>query len=371
MIIGVPKEIKESEYRVALTPAEVRILIDKGHRVLIEDEGGRGSGFENDEYRNVGADILSNKQVLFDEAEMIVKVKEPLPEEFNFFHGGQILFTYLHLAANKNLTCALLEKKIVAIAYETVEDNSGKLPLLTPMSEIAGRSSVIIGSFYLSKQSGGAGIFLGGVPGVAPGHVLILGGGIVGTNAAKMAAGLGARVTVMDINVDRLKYLDDILPENVTTVYSNAYNIQEVLPSTDLLIGAVLIPGAKAPQLVTRDMLYSMREGSVAVDVAVDQGGCIQTARPTTHAHPTYKVDGILHYCVANIPALYPRTSTVALTNVTLSYILMIAELGYRKALKIDSGLARGLSLMDGEITCKQVAEAHEMDWTSIEEIIE
>jgi len=247
MIIGVSKEIKEGEYRVALTPAEVRILIDKGRRVLVEDEGGSGSGFENDEYRKVGADVLNNKQVLFDEAEMIIKVKESLPEEFNFFHGGQILFTYLHLAANKNLTCALLEKKIVAIAYETVEDNSGKLALLNPMSEIAGRSSVIIGSFYLSKQSGGAGIFLGGVPGVAPGHVLILGGGIVGTNAAKMAAGLGARVTVMDINVDRMRYLDDILSENVTTVYSNTYNIQKVLSSMDLLIGAVLIPGAKAP----------------------------------------------------------------------------------------------------------------------------
>jgi len=334
MVISVPKEIKEGEYRVALTPVEVRILIDKGHQFLIEDEGGRGSGFENDEYRKVGADILTNKQVLFDEAEMIVKVKEPLPEEFNLFHENQILFTYLHLAANENLTCALLKKKIVAIAYETVQDNSGKLPLLNPMSEIAGRSSVIIGSFYLSKQSGGAGIFLGGVPGVAPGHVLILGGGIVGTNATKIAAGLGAQVAVMDINVNRMRYLDDILPENVTTVYSNTYNIQKALFSTDLLIGAVLIPGAKAPQLVTRDMLSSMRESSVVVDVAVDQGGCIQTARPTTHAHPTYKVEGILHYCVPNVPALYPRTSTVALTNVTFPYILMIAELGYRKALK-------------------------------------
>jgi len=281
------------------------------------------------------------------------------------------LFTYLHLAANKNLTCALLKKKIVAIAYETVEDSSGKLPLLTPMSEIAGRSSVIIGSFYLSKQSGGTGIFLGGVPGVAPGHVLILGGGVVGTNAAKMAAGLGAEVTVMDINVDRLRYLDDILPKNVTTVYSNTYNIQKALSSTDLLIGAVLIPGAKVPQLVTRGMLSSMREGSVVMDVAVDQGGCIQTARPTTHAHPTYKVEGILHYCVPNIPALYPRTSTVALTNVTFPYALKIAELGYRKSLKKDSGLTKGLNLMEGKITCKQVAEAHEMDWTSIEEIIE
>lgn len=370
MIIGLPKEIKEGEYRVALTPAEVRILVDKGHRVLVEDNAGRRSGFENDEYRKVGADILTNKQVLFDEAEMIIKVKEPLPEEFNLFHENQILFTYLHLAANKSLTCALLEKKIVAIAYETVEDSSGKLPLLTPMSEIAGRSSVIIGSFYLSKQSGGAGIFLGGVPGVAPARVLILGGGVVGTNAAKMAAGLRAQVIVMDINVDRMRYLDDILPENVTTVYSNIYNIQKALSSTDLLIGAVLIPGAKAPQLVTRNMLSSMKEGSVIVDVAVDQGGCIQTARPTTHAHPTYKVEGILHYCVPNIPALYPRTSTVALASVTFPYVLRIAGLGYRKALKEDPGLAKGLNLAEGKITCKRVAEAHEMDWTPIEEII-
>ncbi len=370
MIIGLPKEIKEEEWRVALTPAGAKALVERGHEVLMEKGAGIASGFSDSEYQEVGVKLASDKKSLFDEAEMIVKVKEPLPSEVDLFHKDQILFTYLHLAANKNLTLALLKKGIVAIAYETVEDEEKRLPLLAPMSEIAGRSAVIIGAYFLARHKGGAGILVGGVPGVLPARILILGGGTVGTNAAKIAAGLGARVIVTEINPYRMRYLDDVLPPNVSTCYSSSYAIQKILPSVDLVIGAVLIPGAKAPHLITRRMLSLMREGSVIVDVAVDQGGCIETTHPTTHDNPTFTVEGVIHYCVTNIPGVYARTSTLALTNATLPYIIEIADRGCRQAFIKDQGLAKGLNLAKGKITCKPVAEAHGMEWTDWQKII-
>jgi len=369
MIIGLPKEIKEEEWRVALTPAGTKALVDRGHKVLVEKGAGIASGFSDDEYQKTGARLISDKKSLFDEADMIVKVKEPLPSEFDLFHEEQILFTYLHLAADKNLTLALLKKGIVGIAYETVEDHQERLSLLAPMSEIAGRSAVLIGAYFLAKHKGGSGVLIGGVPGVLPAQVLILGGGTVGANAAKMAAGLGARVIVMDIDPYRMRYLDDVLPPNVSTYYSSSYTIQKILPSVDLVIGAVLIPGAKTPHLVSRDMLSLMREGSVIVDVAVDQGGCIETTHPTTHDNPTFTVNGVIHYCVTNIPGVYARTSTLALTNATLPYIIKIADMGYRQAFAEDQGLAKGLNLAKGKITCKPVAEAHGMEWTRWEKV--
>jgi len=370
MIIGVPKEIKEGEWRIALTPAGTKTLVDRGHKVLIEQGAGLASGFSDSEYEKVGAKLIADKKSIFDGAEMIVKVKEPLPSEFDLFQNEQILFTYLHLAADKNRTLALLEKGVIAVAYETVEDQEKKLPLLIPMSEIAGRSSVIIGTYYLAKHKGGAGIFVGGAPGVLPAKILILGGGTVGTNAAKIASGLGAQVIVMDINLYRLRYLDDILPPNVSTCYSSSYAIEKILPSVDLVIGAVLIPGAKTPVLITHKMLSLMREGSVIVDVAVDQGGCIETTHPTTHDDPTFTVEGVIHYCVANIPGIYARTSTLALTNATLPYIIKIADKGYPQAFIEDEGLAKGLNLTKGKITCRPVAEAHGLKWTDWREIL-
>ncbi len=367
MIIGLPREIKEEEWRVALIPAGAKTLVSRGHKVLVEREAGVASNFSDDEYQEVGARIVPDRKSLFREADMIVKVKEPLQSEFDLFHEEQILFTYLHLAADENLTLALLKKGVVGIAYETVQDHQGRLSLLAPMSEIAGRSSVLIGAYFLAKHKGGLGIFLGGVPGVLPAQVLILGGGTVGVNAAKMAGGLGARVIVMDIDPYRMRYLDDILPPNVSTCYSSSYNIQKLLPSTDLVIGAVLLPGAKAPHLVSRDMLSLMREGSVIVDVAVDQGGCIETTHPTTHDNPTFTVEGIVHYCVANIPGVFSRTSTLALTNATLPYIIKIADMGYYRAFIKDQGLAKGLNIIKGKIVCRPVAEAHEMKWTKWE----
>lgn len=363
MIIGVPKEIKEEEWRVALTPAGAKALVDRGHEVLIERGAGISSGFSDGEYQKQGAKVVADKKDLFDRSEMIVKVKEPLPSEFSLFHKGQILFCYLHLAANRDLTLSLLEKGVVAIAYETVQDYKKELPLLAPMSEIAGRCAVIIGAYLLARNKGGSGIFIGGVPGVLPSMVLVLGGGTVGTNAAKIAAGLGARVIVMDIDSHRMRYLDDILPPNVSTCYSTIYAIREILPSADLVIGAVLVPGGKTPRLITRDMLTLMRKGSVIVDVSVDQGGCIETTHPTTHDNPTFTMEGIVHYCVANIPGVYARTSTMALTNATLPYIIKVADVGYCRAFAEDEGFAMGLNLAEGKITCRPVAEAHGMGW--------
>jgi len=371
MVIGVPREIKKYEYRVALTPAGARALRESGHRILIEKGAGEGSGFSDEEFANMGAEIITEKRKLFEEAEFIVKVKEPLPEEYDLFHEEQILFTYLHLAADKNLTQALLKAKVIGIAYETVQENNNYLPLLAPMSEIAGRVAPVVGAFYLGKHSGGSGKFIGGVPGVHPARVTILGGGTVGLNAAKMAAGMRANVTILEIKPERMRYLDDIMPPNVTTLMSNAYMLEKILPHTDLLIGAVLIPGAKAPCLVTKEMLKLMREGSVIVDVAVDQGGCIETTRPTTHDDPIYEIEGIIHYCVANIPGAYPQTSTFALTNATFPYILMIANKGYKRALIENSALRKGLNVINGMIVRKEIAKAHNLSCTSSEEILD
>ena len=370
MKIGVPKEIKKVEYRIALTPTGVRALKEEGHKVLVEKGAGEGSGFLDEEFKRAGAEIIEDKRKLFDDVELILKVKEPVPKECNLFHEGQVLFTFLHLAAGKNLTQTLLKAKIVGIAYETVQKDDGYLPLLTPMSEIAGRISPLIGSFYLAKHKGGMGKFIGGVPGVPPAKIGILGGGTVGTNAAKIAAGMRARVTILDVNVERMRYLDDVMPSNVITLMSNSYNLEKILPDTDLLIGAVLIPGAKAPCLVTRKMLQLMKEGSVIVDVAVDQGGCVETTRSTTQDDPVFEVDGVIHYCVANMPAVYPQTSTLALTNVTLPYVLNIANKGYKDALREDPALAKGLSVINGKLTCREVAEAHNLPFFSSKEFL-
>ena len=371
MVIGVPREIKKAEYRVALTPAGVRALKDAGHQVLMEKEAGLGSGFHDEEFKKAGAEIIADKRKIFDEADLILKVKEPLPEEFGLFHEGQVLFTYLHLAADKKLTEALLASKIVGIAYETVQRKDGFLPLLAPMSEIAGRISPLVGAFYLARHKGGSGKFIGGIPGVLPANVTIIGGGTVGMNAAKIASGMRANVCILDINLERMRYLDDVMPANVKTLMSNSYNLEKILPQTDLLIGAVLIPGAKAPCLVTKKMLKLMKPGSVIVDVAVDQGGCVETTHPTTQDNPVYEIDGVIHYCVANMPGAYPKTSTLALTNVTLPYVLKLANKGYKQALREDKALAKGLNLFKGKLTCREVAEAHNLPWQPLEEVPE
>lgn len=360
MLIGVPKEIKNNENRVGLTPAGAEALVKAGHKVLVEEDGGLGSGFDDEDYAAVGAIIQPDKKKLFDEAEMIIKVKEPLPEEYDLFHENQILFTYLHLAPEPELTEALLKHKVTGIAYETVVGRDGRsLPLLAPMSEIAGRMSVQIGAQFLESRYGGAGVLLGGVAGVAPGQVVIIGGGVVGTNAAKVAMGLGARVTVIDLSIERLRYLDDVFGGRLATVMSNSYNIAEWVPKADLLIGAVLVPGAKTPQLVTEEMVRNMRKGSVIVDVAIDQGGSIATCdRVTTHENPTFVKHGVVHYSVANIPGAVSRTSTLALTNATLPYALKIANKGWQQACREDKGLAEGLNTVAGKVTNRPVAEA-------------
>ncbi len=370
MFIGIPKEIKKAEFRVAVTPAGVKALKEAGHKVFVEKEIGEGSGFCDEEFKKSGAEIVEDKGKLFDEAELILKVKEPLPEEYEFFHKGQILFTFLHLAANKALTEALLRLKVVGIAYETVQRADGFMPLLAPMSEIAGRIAPLVGAFYLAKHKGGMGKFIAGVPGVSPASVVIIGGGTVGMNAAKIAAGMGAKVTILDVNVERMRYLDDIMPSNVITLMSNFYNLEKTLPDTDLLIGAVLIPGARTPCVVTKKTLQLMREGSVIVDVAVDQGGCVETTHPTTQDDPVFKVEGVLHYCVTNIPGMYPQTSTLALTNVTLPYLLKIANRGYKDALTKDPILFRGLNVINGKLTCRKVAEVHNLPFFSPEEVL-
>lgn len=360
MKIGVPREIKSDEYRVAMMPVGVEGLVKNGHQVLVETQAGVGSGFSDEDYAHVGAKIVQTAQEAF-AVDMIVKVKEPQASEISLFHPGQIVFTYFHFAASQELTQACLEAGITAIAYETIKDKRGTLPLLTPMSEVAGKMSIQEGAKYLERPMMGRGILLGGVPGVAPAHVVIFGGGTVGTNAAKIAAGLGANVILMDINLDRLRYLDDVMPANVSTVYSDAHTIRENLQRADLVIGAVLIPGAKAPRLVKRDDLKYMLPGAVIVDVAIDQGGCVETARPTTHQQPTYVVDHVVHYCVTNMPGAVGRTSTIALCNATLPYVLKIANKGYEQAAADDTGLAEGINMVSGRLTNAAVADSFHM----------
>jgi alanine dehydrogenase len=358
MIIGVPKEIKIQEYRVGLTPEGVDALSRQGHTIYVETQAGAGSGFSDDAYKNAGASILATAKEVYEIAEMIVKVKEPLAVEYPLIKSGQILFTYFHFAASKELTDAMMKSHAVCIAYETVELPDGSLPLLVPMSEVAGRMAVNVGAYYLGKPFGGKGKLLGGVPGVKPAEVLIIGGGIVGTQAAKMAAGLGANVTIMDTNLTRLRYLSDVMPANVVTQYSTVLAIREKLPHTDLVIGAVLLHGAKAPHLIKKEDLKTMEAGSVVVDVAVDQGGCIETCRPTTHENPVYVEENVLHYCVANMPGAVPQTSTRALTQATLPYAMSIANKGWEKACAENPALAKGLNIRAGKILHKGVSEA-------------
>jgi alanine dehydrogenase len=358
MIIGVPKEIKTAENRVALVPAGAEAFAAAGHKVYLEQGAGLGSGFTDDAYLAVGAEIAPTAEETWSRAEMIMKVKEPIEPEWSRMRKGQVIYTYFHFAASEALTRAVISSGAVAIAYETVQLSTGELPLLTPMSEVAGRMAVQEGAKYLERVFGGRGILLGGVPGVAPGKVAIIGGGVVGINAAKMAAGLGAHVTILDISLDRLRYLDDVLPDNVDTVFSNRHNILDAIREADLVVGAVLLPGAKAPHLVKRADLKLMKPGSVIVDVAVDQGGCVETIKPTTHENPTYFVDGILHYAVANMPGGVPRTSTLALTNATLRYGLRLARDGWRKACTADPALQLGLNVVEGKVVYPGVAEA-------------
>ena len=370
MIIGVPKEVKDHESRVAITPAGVRALTDAGHKVLVEQNAGRLSSFPDDEYQAVGAEIVGEAYNVWRNADMVVKVKEPIASEFYHFREGLVLFTYLHLAPLKELTDILLEKKVTGIAYETVKDRAGTLPLLTPMSEVAGRLSVQVGAAYLEKEHGGRGVLLGGVPGVPPGNVCIIGGGIVGTNAAKIALGMGAKVTLVDLNLNRLRELDDIFSGRLHTLASNAYNIERAACEADLLIGGVLIPGAAAPKLVTRSMVSKMKKGAVIVDVAIDQGGCIETAKPTTHSDPSYEVDGVVHYCVTNMPAAVPNTSTLALTNATFPYVVKLANLGAKEALKSDPGFAEGVNTFNGHLTYKAVADNQARAYTDVKSLL-
>jgi alanine dehydrogenase len=367
MLIGIPRETKKEEYRVGIVPAGVKTLIDAGHRVLVEKKAGEGSGISDDDYIRAGAEVRESNKDVWNEAEMIMKVKEPLPPEYDLMHEGQIIFTYFHLAPERELTEALLERKVIGIAYETIEMDDGTLPLLTPMSEIAGRMAVHVGAYFLQKEHNGRGVLLGGVPGVEPANVVILGGGVVGTNAAKIALGMGANVTVLDIDLNRLRYLDDIYFGRITTLMSNIQNVGEAVTKADLLIGGVLIHGARTPHIVTRDMVSNMRKGAVLVDVAVDQGGCVETTRPTFHDDPTYEVDGVIHYCVANMPGAVARTSTFALTNTTFPYCLKMANMGYREAMRRDKALMRGLNIHDGKVTYKPVAEALNMEYLRVE----
>lgn len=358
MIIGIPKEIKSQEHRVGMVPGGVEALIAKGHQVVVERSAGEGSGIFDESYEKAGATLLGSIEEVYSQGEMIIKVKEPLPEEVALMREGQILYTYLHLASNQELTEGLMEKKIVGIAYETIQLEDESLPLLKPMSMIAGKISIQVGAYFLQKEKGGSGVLLGGVPGVSPGRVVIIGGGIVGTRAAEVALGMGAYVTVLDISIDRLSYLEDLFHGRIHTLMSNAHNIEREVKNADLVVGAVLIPGARAPKLVTRNMISQMRKGSVVVDVAVDQGGCIETIKPTTHDEPIYEVDGVNHYGVTNMPGAVARTSTYALTNVTLPYALDIATKGPRKAFMEDKNLLKGVNVFYGKLVCPPVAEA-------------
>jgi alanine dehydrogenase len=362
MLVGVPKEIKTDEYRVAMIPVGVEELTRAGHKVLIQSGAGQGSGISDEQYAQNGAEIVVDPAEIWRRSDLIVKVKEPIPQEWPLLRDGQIVFTYFHFAADEALTKAVMKSGVTAIAYETIRDARGNLPLLTPMSEVAGRMSIQEGAKYLERPCEGRGILLGGVPGVLPANVVILGGGIVGANAAKVAAGLGANVIILDINLDRLRYLDDVMPKNVTTLFSDRHNILDSLNRADLLIGAILIPGAKAPHLVLKDDLKRMPPGAVLIDVAIDQGGCIETSRPTTHGKPTYIVNDVIHYCVTNMPGAVGRTSTYALTNVTLSYVLQLAKKGYERAVRENPALAEGVNIRRGQVTNPAVASTFGME---------
>ena len=366
MIVGVPKEVKDNEYRVAMTPAGVQQLVVLGHSVLVQKDAGEGSRFTDDQYVDVGAKIVPTAADAWG-AEMVVKVKEPIAEEYGFMHSDLLLFTYLHLAAEEALTKSMLDSGVTGIAYETVEAPDGSLPLLTPMSEVAGRMAVQVGAHYLERPHFGRGMLLGGVAGVPGANVVVIGGGVVGTNAAQIALGMDANVIILDTNLDRLRYLEHVLHGRLTTLASNSYNIAEVLLSADLVVGGVLITGARAPKLVTRDMISTMRDGSVVVDVAVDQGGCVETIKVTTHSNPTYIIDGVVHYGVANMPGAVPRTSTFALSNATLRYVIRLAELGAEASMAADPGLRKGLNTYQGNLTYKAVADAFDMSFTHYE----
>ena len=366
MIIGVPKEIKDYEYRVSLTPDGARVLLQAGHRVVVEPSAGQGSGFSDDAYRQAGVQVAGSKAEVFQQADLIVKVKEPQLSECALFRPGQVLFTYLHLASLPDLTKALVAADITAIAYETVEARDHSLPMLRPMSEIAGRLAVQIGAHYLGTVQGGRGLLLAGVPGVPPAHVVVLGAGVVGTSAVRIAVGMGARVTVINLDLDRLRFLDDLYGGRIATCAATESAIERAVVEADLVIGAVLVPGARAPKVVSRGLVKKMKQGSVIVDVAVDQGGCCETTRPTTHSDPVYVVDGVLHYCVTNMPGIVPHTSTLALTNTTLPYIVRLASEGVEKAIRSDPGLAKGVNVMNGRITCQGVADAHGLRFTPV-----
>jgi alanine dehydrogenase len=370
MVIGVPKEIKNNEYRVALVPAGAEMLVEDGHQVLVEAGAGMGTSIEDSEYVEAGAIIVPTAADIFAKSELIIKVKEPMPEEYPLLRPGQIVFTYFHFAASEQLTKAMVESGAVCVAYETIQMPDGTLPLLTPMSEVAGRMAIQEGAKFLERPMEGRGILLAGVPGVPPANVVILGGGIVGANSAKIAAGFGANVYILDINMERLRYLDDIMPANVTTIFSNRLNISRLLPDADLVIGGVLRRGAKAPVLVNREMLKKMKRGAVIVDVAVDQGGCFETTRPTTHSEPTYMVEGVVHYCVANMPGAVAGTSTYALTNETLPYLRRLTNKGWKQAMRESAPLKMGLNIADGKVCFPDIAEQFNLPYTPVDEVI-
>jgi len=370
MLVGILKEIKAEENRVCMTPAGVEVMIANGHSVLVEKDAGNGSGFDDAMYIKAGAEISDTPQAIFGRSDMVMHVKEPLPSEYEVIREGQIVFTYLHLAAAEELTHALIKSKSICIAYETIQKPDGSLPLLTPMSEVAGRMAIQQGAKYLEMAQGGHGVLLGGVPGVDPGNVVVIGGGIVGVNAAKMACGLGAKVYILDMNLDRLRYLSDVMPANCFNLFSSPATLRELIKTADVVVGAVLVTGAKAPRLITREMLKTMKPGSVLVDVAIDQGGCFETSKATTHGDPIYVVDGVVHYCVANMPGAVPRTSTMALTNATLPYAVEIANKGWKKAMQESNEIKLGANVVDGKITYKAVAEAFALEHVTIDSLL-
>jgi alanine dehydrogenase len=370
MIVGVLKEIKAEENRVCMTPAGVEVMIKNNHAVLVEKNAGAGSGFEDEMYTHAGAEVVDTPREIFERAEMVMHVKEPLESEYDLIREGQIVFTYLHLAAAEELTRKLMETKSVCIAYETIQKPDGSLPLLTPMSEVAGRMAIQQGAKYLEMAQGGHGVLIGGVPGVDPGNVVVIGGGIVGINAAKMACGLGAKVYILDLNLDRLRYLSDVMPANCFPIMSSPAVIRDLITRADVVVGAVLIPGAKAPKLITRDLLKTMKKGSVLVDVAIDQGGCFETSKPTTHSDPIYTVDGVVHYCVANMPGAVPKTSTIALTNATIPYAVEIANKGWREAMSTNPEIKKGANVIEGKIVYKEVSEAFGLEYTPVDSLL-
>ena len=370
MIVGILKEIKAEENRVCMTPAGIEVMIANGHTALVEKSAGAGSGFKDDAYLKAGAEIVDLPEEIYARSEMVMHVKEPLPSEYGLIREGQIVFTYLHLAAAEELTQALIKSRGICIAYETIQKADGSLPLLTPMSEVAGRMAIQQGAKYLEMAQGGHGVLIGGVPGVDPGNVVVIGGGIVGVNAAKMACGLGAKVYILDMNLDRLRYLSDVMPANCFLLYSSPATVRELICKADVVVGSVLIPGAKAPKLITREMIGRMKQGSVLVDVAIDQGGCFETSRPTTHSNPIYSVDGVVHYCVANMPGAVPRTSTMALTNATLPYAVEIANKGWMRAMVENQEIERGANVIGGRVTYQAVAEAFDLEYTPVKQLM-